>query len=184
MKKQLPVFLSALLLMPYGLANPAIAGVRDVQEMQQRSNGTFQVTCLNREVETVSADQILQNNVCNPRTTERIRFRHRRDDRYGDRDRDRYGDRYNHQNDNVGVICSGDNFFDWYYITRISDGKKLSDKMPLAKCRQAVTNARRGMVCSGDSFFNWFYLTRITDETKLGDKMSLDNCIALINDVR
>ncbi len=182
--KRLPVFLSVFLLMP-SLSSPAIAGVREVKEMQQRSNGTFQVICLNRQVETASADQILQNNVCTARTVERRRSRHRWDDRRDDQYRDRYDDRYDDRgSNNVGVICSGDSFFDWYYITRISDGKKLSDKMSLEKCRQSVTNSRRGLVCSGDTFLNWFYLTRIADEKRIGDKMSLESCLALINDAR
>ena len=176
--KPLIVFLSAVLLMPAS----AIADVRNIREMQQSDNGTFQVTCLDRQIEIVSADQILQNNVCNSIRIERRANR----SQGGSYPNNNYPSRHSDDRirDNDGVICSGDRFFDWHYITRISDGKKLSDKMPLAKCSQAVSSARRGIVCSGDSFFNWFYLTRISNEQRLGERVSLDQCLALINDVR
>ena len=181
--KPLIVFLSAILLMPAS----AMADVRNIREMQQSGNGTFQVTCIDRQIETVSADQILQNNVCNSIRIER-RSNRSRGGNYPNNGYPNNGYPSRHSDDrasdNAGVVCSGDSFFDWYYITRISDGKKLSDKMPLAKCSQAVSSARRGIVCSGDSFFNWFYLTRISNEQKLGERVSLDQCLALINDVR
>ena len=176
--KPLIVFLSAILLMPAS----AMADVRNIREMQQSGNGTFQVTCLDRQIETVSADQILQNNVCNSIRIERQSNRSRSG--YPNNGYPNNGYPNRHSDDRASVVCSGDSFFDWYYITRISDGKKLSDKMPLAKCSQAVSSARRGIVCSGDSFFNWFYLTRISNEQKLGERVSLDQCLALINDVR
>ena len=176
--KPLIVLLSAVLLMPAS----AIADVRNIREMQQSGNGIFQVTCLDRQIETVSADQILQNNVCNSIRIERRSNR----SRGGNYPSNGYPSRHSDDraSNNASVVCSGDRFFDWYYITRISDGKKLSEKMPLAKCSQAVSNARRGIVCSGDSFFNWFYLTRISNEQRLGERVSLDQCLALINDVR
>ena len=180
--KPLIVFLSAILLMPAS----AMADVRNIREMQQSGNGTFQVTCLDRQIETVSADQILQNNVCNSIRIELRSNRSRSGYPNNGYPNNGYPNRHSDDraSDNAGVVCSGDSFFDWYYITRISDGKKLSDKMPLAKCSQAVSSARRGIVCSGDSFFNWFYLTRISNEQKLGERVSLDQCLALINDVR
>lgn len=176
--KPLIVLLSAVWFMPAS----AIADVRNIREMQQSDNGTFQVTCLDRQIETVSADQILQNNVCNSIRLERRSNR----SRGGNYPSNGYPSRHSDDraSNNASVVCSGDRFFDWYYITRISDGKKLSDKMPLAKCSQAVSSARRGVVCSGDSFFDWFYLTRISNEQRLGERVSLDQCLALINDVR
>ena len=149
--KPLIVFLSAVLLMPAS----AMADVRNIREMQQSGNGTFQVTCLDRQIETVSADQILQNNVCNSIRIDRQSNR----SRSGNYPNNGYpSNSYpsRHSDDRASVVCSGDSFFDWYYITRISDGKKLSDKMPLAKCSQAVSSARRGIVCSSIAFLSGF----------------------------
>jgi hypothetical protein len=81
------------------------------------------------------------------------------------------------------VACIGNKFLDWFYITRISDGKKLSnsgEKLSLNACKQLIRASGSKVVCTGDEFLNWFYVTRISDGKKLfGDfteKFSLNVC--------
>ena len=89
--KYLTIALSALLLLP----SHAVADVNDIVKMRQLRTGDFQVNCLNGSVETVSAANIIQDNVCRKSTP------------------------------TLGLICTGDNFHDNYNITRISDGYKF-----------------------------------------------------------
>jgi hypothetical protein len=172
--KYLTIALSALLLLP----SHAIAGVNDIEKMRQLSTGNFRVTCLNGSVETVTAAKIIQNNVCNPpiptptptptpapTTTTTL-----------------------------GLICSGDNFFNRYNVTRISDGYKFGStesnrQMPLEKCKQAIANSRQGLICSGDHFFDRYNVTRISDGYKFGStepgrQLTFDQCLDVIRDMR
>jgi hypothetical protein len=35
---------------------------------------------------------------------------------------------------NAEIVCTGNEFMDCFYITRISDGKKLGERISLATC--------------------------------------------------
>lgn len=159
--------LSALFL----TSTATIAEVRNIRQMVQTTNGTFQVICLNQQSETVTNEQILRNDVCN----------------YGDRrgydDRRSSSDRAGRRRDRTSLLCSGDSTFDSYYITRVYDNKRIGGKMPLENCRRAIYNSRGGVVCSGDSFGDSFYLTRINDASQLTKSMSLNQCLSQMNDV-
>jgi hypothetical protein len=164
--------LSVLALTPILTPTASIAEVRHIQQMSQTSNGNFQVTCLNQQIEIVTNEQILRNNVCNYDGNIRI-----------DRDNDRTRSRRSGDSRRASLICSGDSTFDNYYITRVYDNKRIGGKMPLDNCRRAIYNTRGGVVCSGDSFADRFYLTRINDATQLSSGMSLNQCLNQIDDV-
>ena len=160
--KYLTIALSALLLLP----SHAIAGVNDIAKMRQLRTGDFQVNCLNGSVETVSAANIIQDNVCRKSTP----------------------------TPTLGLICTGDNFHNHYNITRISDGYKFGStvfgkQMPLEKCKQAIANSQQGLICTGDNFHDHYNITRISDgykfgSTEFGKQVTFDQCLSSIREMR
>lgn len=80
------------------------------------------------------------------------------------------------------VVCTGNEFQNWFYVTRVADGKQFGDfgeKLPLDVCQRAVRASSSEVVCTGNEFMNWFYLTRISDGKKFGDRLSLETCLQL-----
>jgi hypothetical protein len=88
---------------------PAIAGLSNVRHMNRNSNDSFDVTCLNGALEIVNSEAILDNLVCKTAT----------DKSYSA---------------GKSVICTGST--PWFYITRISDGKRLGESSSLYNCLQ------------------------------------------------
>jgi len=126
--------------------------------MNQNSNGSFNITCLNGVLEKADAKSIAENLVC--KTGNSVSSQHN------------------------SVICTGDEFQDWFYVTRIADNKQFGDfseKLSLNVCQQAVRASNSEVVCTGDEFLDWFYLTRISDGKKLGDRLSFETCLRLSN---
>jgi hypothetical protein len=133
------------------------AGVTNIRQMNQNSDGNFSVNCLNGSSETVNAQTIFNNLVCNTGND-------------------------NTSSINNTVICTGNEFMNWFYVTRVSDGKKIGDfgeKFSLKVCQQVVSASSSDVVCTGNEFMNWFYLTRISNEKKFGDRLSLETCLQL-----
>lgn len=138
------------------IAYPALAGISDIKSMSQNSNGYFNVQCLNGSSETVNTQTIADNLVCQ---TGNETSPHRQ-----------------------AVICTGNEFMNWFYITRISDGKQLGNSgetLSLEVCQQAVRASNSEVVCTGNEFMDWFYITRISDGKQLGEKLSLQSCLKL-----
>lgn len=124
--------------------------------MRQNSNSYFNVTCLNGSNETVNSQAIANNLVCK---TGVQRF-----------------------SENQGVTCTGNEFMDWFYVTRVFDGKQFGDfgeKLSLRVCQQVVKASSSTLVCTGNEFMNSFYLTRISDGRKFGERLSLQTCLQL-----
>jgi hypothetical protein len=144
----------------YTFSTPAVvlAGIQDIRHMSQNSNRYFNVTCLNGSSETVDAQAIAENLVC------------------------KMGGSVSSQRSSV--VCTGNEFQNWFYVTRVSDGKQFGDfgeKLSLNVCQQAVRASSSGVVCTGNEFQNWFYLTRIPDGQKFGGRLSLETCLQLSN---
>ncbi|NEO17125.1 MULTISPECIES: hypothetical protein [unclassified Moorena] len=147
------------LLMPTSV----LAGIKNVRYLHQNENNTFNVICLDGSLETVNTQAIINNSICHnisnpytpskPNTPSKPKF-----------------------------ICTGDNFFDRYYVTRISDGKKFGDHSPLKTCKRILNGATDDLICIGDNFFDRYYVTRISDGKKFGDHSPLKTCLRLIND--
>jgi hypothetical protein len=80
------------------------------------------------------------------------------------------------------VTCTGNQFQDWFHVTRISDGKEFGDfgeKLSFKVCQQAVAASTPELVCTGNQFQDWFYATRISDGQQLGnfgEKLSFKVC--------
>jgi hypothetical protein len=140
------------------ITTPALAGIQDIRFMSQNSNGSFNITCLNGGSETANAQSIAENLVCMK------------------------GNQTSAQS--KAVVCTGNEFQDWFYVTRVSDEKQFGDfgeKLSRNVCQQAVRASSSEVVCTGNEFQNWFYLTRISDGKKIGDRLSLENCLQLSN---
>lgn len=93
----------------------AFAGVSNIRQMSQNSNGYFNVICLNGHRETASSEMILKNLVCQTATDQSSSVR-------------------------KAVVCTGNEFQDWFYVTRIADGKKLGEQLSLQTCLQLSSN--------------------------------------------
>jgi hypothetical protein len=140
------------------IPSPVLAGIQDIRFMSQNSNGSFNITCLNGSSETANTQAIAENLVCK-------------------RDGSTFPQR-------SSVVCTGNEFQDWFYVTRISDGKQFGnfgEKLSRNVCQQAVRASSSEVVCTGNEFQNWFYLTRISDGQKFGDRLSLETCLQLSN---
>jgi hypothetical protein len=154
--KRLIIFICCTLCVPAA----AIAGVSDIKHMSRNSNGSFDVICLNRVLETVNSGTILDNSVCKTAT-------------------------YESSSASKSVTCTGNEFMNRFYITRISDGKRLGDlgdSSSLKACQQAVKASSSEVVCTGNEFMDRFYITRISDGKRLGDlgdSSSLKTCLQL-----
>lgn len=149
--KRLIIFISCILCAP----TAAIAGVSNIKHMSRNSDDSFDVICLNGALETVKAQAIAENLVC------------------------KTGNLVSSQR--KSVICTGNEFMDRFYVTRISDEKKFEDfgYMSLKACQQAVRASNSEFVCTGNDFMNQFYITRISDSKKLGNRLSLQTCLQL-----
>lgn len=140
------------------IPSPAFAGIQDIRFMNQNSNGSFNITCLNGVSETSNAELIARNLVCkisNSALSQR-----------------------------KSVVCTGNEFQNWFYVTRIADNKQFGDfgeKLSLNICQQAVRASSSQVVCTGNEFQDWFYLTRISDGKKFGDRLSFKTCSRLTN---
>lgn len=140
-------------------SSSALAGISNIRNMSQNSNGSFNVTCLNGSTETVDAQAIAQNLVCKT-GVQPVPLK-------------------------KAVSCTGDKreqAMDWFYVTRVADGKKFGDfgdKLPLKVCQQIVEASSPQVVCTGHHFFDEFYLTRISDGKQFGERLSLKNCLHL-----
>jgi hypothetical protein len=80
-------------------------------------------------------------------------------------------------NDNFSAVCTGSEFMDRFYITRISDGQKIGASLSLEECQQAVRGSGSEVICTGST--DQFYITKVSDKEKLGDfgdRLSLDAC--------
>ena len=147
------------------IPSPAFAGIQDIRSMNQNSNGSFNVTCLNGVSETSNAESIARNLVCrtsNSSSSQRTSVSSQR----------------------KSVVCTGNEFHDWFYVTRIIDNKQFGDfaeKLSLNACQQAVRASSSEVVCTGNEFHDWFYLTRISDGKKFGDRLSFKTCLRLSN---
>jgi hypothetical protein len=154
--KRLIIFICCILYVP----TAAVAGVTNIKHMSRNYNDSFDVICLNGTLETVNPKTILDNSVCNTTTNK-------------------------FSPASKSVTCTGNEFMDRFYITRISDGKRLGDlgdSSSLKACQQAVKASSSEVVCTGDGFMNRFYITRISDGKKLGnpgDSSSLQTCLQL-----
>ncbi|KJH69658.1 hypothetical protein UH38_22795 [Aliterella atlantica CENA595] len=93
-----------LVAISYILCTPisAFAELSNIRQMSQNSNGYFNVICLNGHRETASSEMILKNLVCQTATDRSSSVR-------------------------KAVICTGNEFQDWFYVTRIADGKQFGD---------------------------------------------------------
>ena len=140
------------------IASPAFAGIQDIGSMNQNSSGSFNITCLNGFSETANAESIARNLVC--KTSNSASPQHK------------------------SVVCTGNEFQDWFYVTRITDNKQFGDfgeKLSLNVCQQAVRASSSEVVCTGNEFQDWFYLTRISVGKKFGDRLSFKTCLRLSN---
>lgn len=140
------------------IPSPAFAGIQDIRSMNQNSNRSFNITCLNGVSETANAESIARNLVC------------------------KTGNSASPQR--KSVICTGNEFQNWFYITRIADNKQFGDfseKLSLNICQQAVRASSSEVVCTGNEFQDWFYLTRISDGKRFGDRLSFKTCLRLSN---
>jgi hypothetical protein len=150
--RQLIAFCVCFLCVP----TAALAGIPEIRSMSQNSEGYFNVNCLNGNSETVNAQAIAKNSVC------------------------KVGNQTSSLHD--AVVCTGNQFQDWFYVTRVSDGKQFGDfgeKLSLRACQKVVRASSPKVVCTGNEFQDWFYLTRISDGKKLGERLSLQNCLQL-----
>ena len=153
--QRLIVCLVCLLSIP----QPAFAGVSHIKSMEQSADDRFNVICLDGRTEATSTRKILDNLVCvTEGTSESISSKK--------------------------VICTGDNFFDRFSVTRISDGKQIGDQNSLKTCKQLVKASTDTLVCTGDSFFDRFSVTRISDGKQIGSSSPLEGCLALINNTQ
>jgi hypothetical protein len=152
--KKLVVFCFCILSIP----SPVFAGIQDIRSMNQNSNGSFKITCLNGVSETANAESIARNLVCKKSNSV--------------------------SSQRKSVVCTGNEFQNWFYVTRIVDNKQFGDfseKLSINVCQQAVRASNSEVVCTGNEFLNWFYLTRISDGQKFGDRLSLETCLQLSN---
>lgn len=94
----------------------AFAGIQDIRRMSQNSNEHFNVTCLNGDLETVDAQAIAENLVCKKVSST--------------------------SSQRSSVVCTGNEFQDWFYLTRISDGQKFGDMLSLETCLQ-LSNSKK-----------------------------------------
>ncbi len=147
LKKSTLVFLIIGLVFPF--SNRTFAGVSDIKYMNRDFNGFFDVICTDGDTEKVSAQEVLNNSVCKT-------------------NRDPLASRQ--------IICTGNQFLDQFYITRISDGEELGDKMPFQVCQKILKSSVDGLICTGNQFLNQFYVTRISDGEQLGGRMPLQVC--------
>jgi len=135
-------------------SNPALAGISDIRNMSQNSNGYFNVICLDGSRETIDAQAISENLVCKRGSTA--------------------------SSQRKTVVCTGNEFQNWFYVTRVSDRKQFGnfgEKLSLNVCQQAVRASSSKVVCTGNEFHNWFYLTRIDDGKQFGNRLSLETCL-------
>jgi hypothetical protein len=140
------------------IPSPTFAGIQDIRSMNQNSNGSFNITCLNGVSETSNAESIARNLVCRTSNSS--------------------------SSQRKSVVCTGNEFHDWFYVTRITDNKQFGDfaeKLSLNACQQAVRASSSQVVCTGNEFHDWFYLTRISDGKKFGDRLSFKTCLRLSN---
>ena len=140
------------------IPSPALAGIQNIRFMSQNSNGSFNVTCLNGHSETANAESIAENLVCTTGNSDSPQRK--------------------------SVVCTGNEFQNWFYVTRIADNKQFGDfseKLSLNVCQQAVRASSSKVVCTGNEFQDWFYLTRISDGKKFGDRLSFRTCLQLSN---
>lgn len=132
----------------------AFAGIPGIRYMSQDTKGLFNVTCLNGSSETVDAKSILENLVCKM-DNQPLR-------------------------QSKAITCTGDEFTDRFFVTRVSDGKRLAsvgDRLSLNACQEVVKASKPEIVCTGDEFSDRFDLTRVTDNKKFGNRLSLKTCL-------
>jgi hypothetical protein len=82
------------------------------------------------------------------------------------------------------VTCTGNQFQDWFHVTRTSDGKEFGDfgeKLSFKVCQQVVRASNPELVCIGIESQDWFSVTKISDGNKLNNFLSLENCLHLTN---
>lgn len=154
--KRLIIFICFTLCIP----TPAIAGVANIKHMSRNSDGTFDVICVDRTLETVNSKAILDNSVCSKTVT------------------------YQPPSASKLVICTGSPSWS-YRITRISDNQNIgdfSDKLSLKECQQAVKASTSELVCTGSPSWS-YYITRISNNQRLGDfsnRFSLEECLQAV----
>ncbi len=141
----------------------AIAGVQDIKVLSRNDDGSFLAICRNGDTETTSAYEIRKDLVCQD------------DVDVNEPDRD---------NEAAASVftCTGDEFFDRFYITRIANNERLGNYLPLEKCRQLISAASDELICTGDNFFDRFYITRIRNGERLGRYTKLSTCLQMIED--
>jgi hypothetical protein len=130
------------------------AGVKDIQSMVLNVKGEFNVVCTDGRYEEVSSENITANLVCRKDSDSATHARQK-------------------------VTCTGNEFMDWFYVTRVSDNKQIGDRMSSKNCIKVIKAARNGVVCTGSEFMDWFYVTRIIDEKQLDGRMSLKTCLEI-----
>jgi hypothetical protein len=67
------------------------------------------------------------------------------------------------------VVCNGNEFHDWFDVTRITDNKQFGDfaeKLSLNACKQEVRASSSEVVCTGNNFH---------------DRLSFKTCLRLSN---
>ncbi|MDJ0673778.1 MAG: hypothetical protein QNJ36_00020 [Calothrix sp. MO_167.B42] len=186
--KTLMIAFSCICLSPYF----ALAGVSDIKGMYQTDNGNFKVMCSNKKSEIVTAQEIIDNEVCEVRKKVICK---------GDKFLDRFyvtrvpdGKRLNSNHmplemckqitkaSGRNVVCTSNAFHNRFYVTRVSNGKRLnSNHMPLEMCKQITKVSDKNVVCTSNAFHNRFYVTRVSDGKRLNSNhMSLKTCLQAI----
>ncbi|MGD1895919.1 MAG: hypothetical protein ACFB16_03095 [Phormidesmis sp.] len=140
---------------------PAIAGLEDTRLLSRNANGSFLAICVNGETETVTTFDIRQNSVCD-------------------------GDTQGSEPDGEPVAstftCTGSEFSDRFYITRIDNDERLGDVVSLATCRQLIADANEALICTGSEFSDRFYITKIEDGERLGENLQMSTCRQLVKE--
>ncbi|NES83651.1 MAG: hypothetical protein F6K10_20815 [Moorea sp. SIO2B7] len=140
------------LLMPTSV----FAGIENVRYMHQNANNSFNVICLDGSLEKVNTNAILNNSICNNTSNQG-------------------------RSPNTDLICTGSEINNWYYVTRISDGKKFGGQASLTNCKKILDSSTADFICTGNDIYNLYYVTRISDGKKLGNQASLTNCIKILD---
>ncbi|MDH3974481.1 MAG: hypothetical protein OEV42_09405 [Deltaproteobacteria bacterium] len=135
------------------LVSNAHAGVSDIKSMRKQSNGKFDVVCTNNATETVSAESILKNEVCGNRVPA----------------------------SNESFICTGNESRNEFFITRVSDRKRIGRKTSFEKCQKIVSATKKGLVCTGNEQRDEFFITDTSNEQRIGRKMSFEKCLKSIS---
>jgi hypothetical protein len=182
--KRLIIFICFTLCVP----TPAIAGVSNIKHMSRNANGSFDVICLNRTLETVNSKAILDDSVCSKTVTDKPPLARQLLICTGSRwsshitripDGTTIGDsvqleecQQSLKTSSSGFICTGSRWSS--YITRISDGKTIGDSVQFEECQQSLKTSSSGFICTGSRWSS--YLTRISDGKTIGDSVQFEEC--------